>query len=392
VNRPAALDETDFALLPVQDVEIPRLHETLAEIRSGARVQRVRFAGQPSWMVTRYADVMAVLRDETHFSSRALHEANSFPIMGRNLMGMEGEEHRVHKALVSVPFRREVVRRYVEPVLRPICHQLIDRFERRGQADLVAEFTRGFPMAVICKLLGLPVDDEPLFQRYAMALIAYAFVPSEAIEARERFTEYLAPLLDRRRREPGDDLLSALAHAEVEGARLTDEEVMTYIRVLFATGTDTTYNAVGSLVHALLTHPDALRAAGSSAAARAAAIEELVRWNGPVAVLPRICPHDADLFGTAVPAGATVLMALAAANRDPDVFDDPDTFDISRPPGGHVAFGFGEHFCLGAWLARAEMDVAVEILLDRLPRLRLESEPRFVGAVLRGPDRLLVTF
>lgn len=389
---PAAIEDLDFALLPVQDVEIPRLHETLAEIRASTRVQQVRFAGQPSWMVTRYADVMAVMRDERRFSSRALHEANSFPIMGRNLMGMEGEEHRVHKALVSVPFRREVVRRYVEPVLRPTCHQLIDRFERRGEADLVAEFTKGFPMAVICKLLGLPIDDEPLFQRYAMALIAYAFVPAEAVEAKARFTEYLAPLLERRRREPGDDLLSELAHAEVEGARLSDEEVMTYIRVLFATGTDTTYNAVGSLLHALLTHPGALAAVRAGTEARAAAIEELVRWNGPVAVLPRVCPEDTDLLGAKVPAGATVLMALAAANRDPAVFDHPDVFDLSRPSGGHVAFGFGEHFCLGAWLARAEMDVAVEVLLDRLPGLRLEAEPRFVGAVLRGPDRLRVTF
>jgi cytochrome P450 len=385
-------EEIDFALLPSQDIEIPRFHRVMREAREAGRVQPVRFAGMPSWMVTHHDDVVDVLKDEVHFSSRALHEANSFPVMGRNVMGMEGEEHRVNKALVSGPFRREAVRRYIEPVLRPLCHQLIDGFAGRGEADLVAEFTKGFPLAVICRLLGLPVSDEANFQRYAMALIAFAFVPEEALDAAAKFNVYLGPLLEQRRAHPGDDLLSQLAVGELGDARLTDEEVMTFVRVIFATGTDTTYNAVGSLIHALLTHPETVEPVRQDASARAAAIEELVRWNGPVGVLPRICPADVDLLGQPVPAGSTVLVGLASANRDPAVFDRPDDFDIERDLSGHIAFGFGQHFCLGAWLARAEMDVAIEVLLERLPGLKLTEEPRFIGAVLRGPDRLPVTF
>jgi cytochrome P450 len=364
----------------------------MTEARQAGRIQAVRFAGMPSWMVTRHADVIDVLKDEVHFSSEALHEANSFPVMGRNLMGMEGEEHRVNKALVSGPFRREAVRRYIEPVLRPLCHQLIDAFAGRGEADLVAEFTKGFPLAVICRLLGLPVEDEADFQRYAMALIAFAFVPEEALDAAAKFNVYLGPLLEQRRDNPGDDLLSQLAVGELAGQRLTDEEVMTFVRVIFATGTDTTYNAVGSLIHALLTHPETVDPVRRDPEARAAAIEELVRWNGPVGVLPRICPNDVELLGQAIPAGSTLLAGLASANRDPSVFAHPDEFDIERDMAGHIAFGFGQHFCLGAWLARAEMDVAIEVLLERLRGLRLMEEPRFIGAVLRGPDRLRVTF
>jgi cytochrome P450 len=385
-------EEIDFALLPSQDIEIAGFHQVMTEARQAGRIQPVRFAGMPSWMVTRHADVIDVLKDEVHFSSKALHEANSFPVMGRNLMGMEGDEHRVNKALVSGPFRREAVRRYIEPVLRPLCHQLIDGFAERGEADLVAEFTKGFPLAVICRLLGLPVEDEANFQRYAMALIAFAFVPEEALDAAAKFNVYLGPLLEQRREHPGDDLLSQLAVGDLAGQRLTDEEVMTFVRVIFATGTDTTYNAVGSLIHALLTHPETVDPVRRDPAARAAAIEEVVRWNGPVGVLPRICPNDVELMGQAIPAGSTLLIGLAAANRDPSVFAHPDEFDIERDMAGHIAFGFGQHFCLGAWLARAEMDVAIEVLLERLRGLRLVEEPRFIGAVLRGPDRLPVTF
>ena len=213
------LADIDFALLPNQGIEVAGFHALMRTLRERERITPVTFAGLPSWLVTHHRDVLDVLNDETRFSSRALHEANSFPVMGRNVMGMEGEEHRVHKALVSPPFRRAVVQASsVEPVLRPLCHDLVDRFVARGEADLVAEFTKGFPLAVICRLLGLPVEDEATFSRWAMALISYAFVTRGAPAASARFTAS-CPLLEERRRHPGDDLLSMLATAEVEGVR-----------------------------------------------------------------------------------------------------------------------------------------------------------------------------
>jgi cytochrome P450 len=387
------VSDVDFALLPNQGIEVPDFHELMRTLRERERVTPVTFAGQPSWLVTGHRDVVDVLNDERRFSSRALHEANSFPVMGRNVMGMEGEEHRVHKSLVSTPFRRGIVQSsYVEPVLRPLCHELVDRFVDRGEADLVREFTKGFPLAVICRLLGLPVDDEATLSRWAMALISYAFVPEESMEASQRFNEFLGPLIEQRRREPGDDLLSMLATAEVDGVRLTDEQALSFVRVIFAAGTDTTYNAVGSLLHALLVTPGALERVSADRALLPQAVEELLRWDGPIGVLPRILPGDVDHLGHHMPAGSTILVGLASANRDPELFDDPDTFDLDRNPQGHIAFGFGQHFCLGAHLARAEMVVAIDVLLDRLRHLRLAAPPRFIGTVVRGPESLSVTF
>jgi cytochrome P450 len=381
----------DFALLPSQGIEIPDYHARMAQLRARERITPVTFAGQPSWLVTHHADVLDLLEDETRFSSRALHEANSFPVMGRNVMGMEGDEHRLHKALVSPPFRRgHVQAHYVEPILRPLCHELIDRFADRAEVDLVAEFTKGFPLTVIARLLGLPIEDEKKFSRWAMALIAYAFVPEEAREAARHFDAFLAPLLAERRRRTGDDLLSRLAHAEVEGVRLSDELALSFVRVIFAAGTDTTYNAVGSLIHALLRHPEALERVRADRTLLPAAVEEMLRWNGPIGVLPRILPAEAEFLGQTLPAGSTILAGLSAATRDPEVFSDPDRFDLDRTHKSQLAFGFGQHFCLGAHLARAELVVALDVLLDRLPRLRLLEEPRFVGCVIRGPDQLRV--
>ncbi len=392
--RASSLDATDleFALLPSQGIEIPRYHERMRGFRERERITPVTFSGKPSWLVTHHADVLDLLQDEERFSSRALHEANSFPVMGRNVMGMEGEEHRLHKALVSPPFRRGLVAsRYVDPILRPLCHELIDRFAARPEVDLVAEFTRGFPLTVIAKLLGLPIEDEQQFSRWAMALISHAFVPDEAREAAHHFNRFLTPLLAERRRTPGDDLLSLLAHAEVEGIRLTDDLALSFVRVIFAAGTDTTYNAVGSLLHALLTHPDALARVRADLTLLPAAVEELLRWNGPIGVLPRILPADTEFLGQKMPAGSTILAGLSAATRDPAVFHDPDRFDIDRSQRNQLAFGFGQHFCLGAHLARAELVVALEVLLERLPKLRLLEEPRFLGCVIRGPERLRVS-
>lgn len=384
----------ELGLVPTQGVEVPDFHALMAELRRDAsRVAIVDFAGRPAPLVTRHDDVVALLRDEARFSSRLLHEANSFPVMGRNLMGMEGEEHRRKKALIAPAFRLARVRKRVESDLRPLCHALVDRFAARGEADLVAEFTKGFPLAVICRLLGVPVADEADYQRWAMALISYAILPDEAALASKRFSEALGPLLAARRAEPRDDLLSDLARAELDGLRLADEEIFAFVRALFAAGTDTTYNAMGALLHALLTHPDALARVREDPAARPVAVAELLRWNGPVGVLPRICAADTELHGAPVAAGQTVLAGLASANRDEAVHREADRFDLDRSDTDTLYFGVGDHFCVGAALARSELEVALDVVLERLEAIELRDEAiRFPGCILRGPEALPVRF
>ncbi len=385
--------QLDFALVPPQGIEIPAFHELLAELREEAPTATVRYAGQETQLVLRYDDILAVLRNEAEYSSRLLHEQASFPVMGRNVMGMEGVEHAQHRKLVKPPLQYGyVMEHYVEPILRPLCDDLVSQFIDNGEADLVADFTRKFPLTVISKLLGLPIEDEQTFSEWAMALISFAFVPEESQRAAALFDGYLRPLLAERRAKPSDDLLSHLIRAETDGQRLTDEEILAFIRVLFAAGTDTTYNAVGSLLHALLTHPDVLERVRKDPELRPAAIEELLRWNGPVGVLPRITAHDVNLHGKTIEAGQYMIMAIASANRDPRVFERPADFNIDRRENHHIAFGFGVHFCLGAHLARAELRVALDAILERLQDLQLIAEPTFCGSVLRGPDCLPVTF
>jgi cytochrome P450 len=384
--------EIDFALLPLAGCEIPDFHELMAELRQNRPVAPVRFHGGVAFVITRHADVVEAFCEEEIFSPRATQEANTFPVMGRNLMGMEGEEHRVKRALVSPAFRRKLMPNAMEQLLRPLCHRLVDGFADRGTADLVAEFNRQLPLTVIARMLGIPADDEADLKRWALALISYPWDPEGALAASAEFTAYLAPLLTARRREPGDDLISTLVCAEVEGERLSDEEIYAFLRLLFPAGADTTYLALGSLVHGLLTHPDAMERVLADPKDRPAAVDEAVRWECPTSLLPRLCPVDAEFRGEKIPAGSPVLLGISPANRDPAVFDDPDRFDIARDTRAHVGFGHGRHFCLGSHLARAEMTAALDVLLERLPNLRLAGETRMLGAILRGPDALPVAF
>jgi cytochrome P450 len=219
-----------------------------------------------------------------------------------------------------------------------------------------------------------------------------------ALRCSQEFVAFVQSILTARRDDPGDDLLSTLAVTEVEGERLGDEEIFDFLRLLFPAGADTTYLGLGSTIHALLTHPDQLALVLEDPGTRCrAAAEEGIRLDPPTAWIPRRCPHDLEWEGLAVPAGASVLLGVMAANRDPAVFPDPDRFDVLRAPTGVMTFGFGTHFCLGAHLARAELDVALRVLLERLPGLRLTDTEgvRITGTIhhlLRGPNRLPVAF
>jgi cytochrome P450 len=387
-TRAQLVSEHDFAL------DVPDFHDELSRLRREHPVAFVPFHGGTAYLLTSYRDVERAFLDEATLPAEAAYRLHSEPVMGRTLQCMTGREHTRNRALVFPAFRARLMPDYVDPILAPAAHRLIDQFVERGHADLVTEFTKQYPFTVITRLLGIPPRNEGDIQRWALALLTYPWDPDNALAASREFTEYLTPIVASRRENPGDDLISTLATAIVDGEQLSDEEIFSFIRVLFPAGADTTYLGLGSLLYALMTHPDAMDRVRRDPESRRLAIEEALRWQPPVSLMPRFAPVDTDQFGSLIPAGSHVLFGIAAANRDPAVFADPDRFDIDRENKGTLTFGFGMHFCVGAHLARAELATALDVVLERLDDLQLvaDAPTRFVGSVLRGPDTLPVTF
>jgi cytochrome P450 len=279
-------------------------------------------------------------------------------------------------------------------LVRRVAHELIDPITERGTADLVSEFTFTYPLRVIAHIIGIPIDDFHSFHQMALDLISIADDPQKGIDAARQLAEYLSPIIAERRSEPRNDLLSKLVHSEVDGHRLTEQEIVNFLRLLLPAGADTTYRLIGSTLYALLTHRDQLDEVLVDRSRLLLAIEETLRWESPVQYVSRETTEDVELGGTLLPAGSMLFVCLGSANRDESHFDDPDRFDLQRRADDHVAFGFGPHFCAGSHLARMEASVALGALLDRLPDLRLDptQEAQVVGVAFRSPDRLPVLF
>ena len=390
---PTLDDDYDYML-----AEPPDLLERLRRLRETKPAAWVKTFGQPTVMFTSYALVDAAFRDEETFPSSAFYGRTVTEVLGRNMQCMEGEEHRRHRALVSPFFRAKNMNAVVASLLEPVAHELIDRFEARGEADLVAEFTKLYPVKIILRLLGLPQTADEDVARWAIGMLDIQNHFDHALRCSKEFMAFVQPILAERRVSPGDDLLSSLATEEFEGERLSDEAIFNFLRLLFPAGADTTYLGLGSAIFALLTHPEELaRVRGDLAGECRWAAEEALRWSPPVALQLRANPRDVVWNGTAIPGGTPLIFATLAANRDPEEFPDPDRFDVARRPKAICTFGRGPHFCLGAHLARAEMDYALRVLLERLPRLRLvpDSGAKITASiipVLRGPNRLPVRF
>jgi cytochrome P450 len=387
------MPDVDFGVSPYLGQEIPDLHERLAELRTTRGVACLRMTPFEDGVYTllRHRDVEFAVKDEQYFSKAEAFRLLTFPIMGPNMQGYDGTEHTQLRQLVSPAFRRTVVGRYVEPILRPVAEELVDGFVDRGECDLTAEFTKQYPMRITNRLLGIPPDDEERMTRWAVALIGLD-VDESSFTAKQEFTDYVLPLLDQRRHHPGDDILSALVSEEVDGQRLSDEDVLGFLRLLYPAGVDTTWLAMGSLLAAVGTRPDLHERLRANEEDRAWAVEETLRWEPPVGLEPRMVVADIEVSGVTIPAGSMIRLSIPSANRDPDEFADPDVWDLDRHPTTHLAFGLGRHFCLGAFLARAELQVGLEVLLRRLPGLHLTEDPRMVGSVLRGPMHVNVAW
>ncbi len=348
----------------------------------------------PIFTVLSHETVSEVLRDGERFSSKA-YEHTMGLVMGRTILQMDEPEHRRYRALVQKAFTMKALERWERDLIRPVVTDHVERFAARGHADLRRELTFPFPVTVIAGMLGLHEKDLEDFQRWAVELISIGFDFQRSVQASKVLGEYLAGLVAERRADPRDDLTSVLAHAELDGNRLSDDEIIGFLRLLLPAGAETTYRSLSNLIFALLTHTDQLEALRGDRSLLDAAIEEALRWEPPLTGIIRQCTRDTELAGVRIPEGSMIGVCLAAANHDESRYENPDAFDIFRPLKQSMEFGFGAHRCLGMHLARSETRVAIETLLDRFPDLHLDPEAEDVhitGLIFRTPTALPVRF
>jgi cytochrome P450 len=383
-------------------MQVENVHERLREAQAKHRVMTgnpfadisSHQAGDLGVTVLGYDECQTVLTHPDTFSS-SIYDQVMGPVMGRTLLELEGAEHRASRALVSPSFRSALLQRWRSELVEVVVHELIDRFAPRGRAELAREFTFAFPVQVIARIMGLPRQEYVRFQRLSIELLNVVYDWDCGIAASASLKTYFKEVLAERRRNPQDDLISTLAESEIDGVRLTDDEIFAFLLLILPAGVETTYRASGNLLVALLTEPalwDALRA---DRGMLRGAFEEALRWEPPITTVVRRAVRDCELGGVAIPAGTHVSVSVAAANRDPMRYPDPDRFDPTRRNIAHLTFGGGPHLCLGMHLARMEGTVAINALLDRLPDLRLDSNappPHVVGVAFRSPAALPVEF
>src|SRR2546425_10365220 len=339
-----------------------------------------RHEGLPVVPVSRHGDCQAILRDPQAWSSAFPPPPGFAPEdVPRSMLVMDPPEHTRLRGLVSLAFTPRRVRQ-LAPRIEAIAHELLDGALARREVDLVEALTYPLPVVVIAELIGVPAEDRAQFRAWSNAIVAplgtvfFEVAPPERVatlrRVRGELEAYFVRLVEARRREPRDDLLSALVAAELQGSRLSFAELLAMLILLLVAGNETTTHLIGNAVLALLAHPDALAALRADPSRVPAAVEEVLRFSSPVQMDPRLATREAQLQGVAVAAGEVVLCWLGSANRDEAVFEHPDVFDIGREQKPDVAFGFGPHYCLGASLATLEAEVALRVLLERTRRLR----------------------
>lgn len=368
------------------------------------------------WVLTRYADCLAVLR-HPHASSDA-RNSSSFQDFFENMNGEDAEaladmrrlrpflfmdppDHTRLRGLVAKAFTPRVVEG-LRPRVQELVDELLDAVAERGDMELIEDLAYPLPVRVISEMLGVPAEDHETFKGWsrelARSLDPDFMVPADVLERRRQavlaFHDYFRGLIAERRARPSGDLLSALIAAEDEGHRLTEDEVLSTCTLLLVAGHETTVNLIGNGMLALLRHPDELARLRNDPSLARSGVEELLRYDPPVTMTARIAMEDIEVGGITVEAGAQVILLLGAANRDPAQFHDPDRLDLARPDNHHVAFGHGIHFCLGAPLARVEGQIAFTEVARRIPDLELAAdEPEYKeNIVLRGLASLPLQF
>ncbi|MDH2427279.1 cytochrome P450 [Sphaerisporangium sp. TRM90804] len=361
-------------------------------------------------VLSRYEDVTRALRG--HPFTNECYAWQVEPVHGdRTIIQMDGAEHAGHHKMFGPALRGRDLHERVIPSIELAAAELIDRFEEAGEVDLVGDFAKWLPINVMATLLGLPDEDRPRFQRWYTALMARMsnFGQDEEVEragsaARAELDAYLTPIIHERRDKPGTDLLSSLCAAEHQGEAMSDRQVLAYCSMLLAAGGETAASAISGTMFNLVRHPGQLKAVRADRGLVDRAHVETLRRDSPIQLILRHAAEDVEMAGGVIPAGSSVACVIAAANRDGGRFADPGAFDLFRSEidpgidftagGAIVTFGRGRHFCLGAMLARAEVGIAVNRLLDAMPDVRLAEDARPVetGVFTRGLVSLPVVF
>jgi cytochrome P450 PksS len=384
----------------------------LARLRSEEPIHRTTLPDKtktPVWLVTRYADVYALLKDERFPKDRrsALTPEQirklpwvppMFRPLERNMLDLDGTDHTRLRALVHKAFTPRLVEQ-MRARVQTLADELLEGVARRHEMDLLNDYALPLPMTIITEILGVPTSDRHKFHKWSKAVVALSSPnPTvRVIPAIWMFIRYLRRFFKVRRRDPQDDLASALIQAEEAGDKLSEDELLAMVFLLLIAGHETTVNLIGSGVLALLEHPDQMERLRREPSLIKPAVEELLRYTAPVFMsTERYAREDATIHGVTIPRGEMTFGVIGSANRDETVFENPDQLDITREPNKHLSFGQGIHFCLGAPLARMEAQIAVNTLLNRMPDLRLKVSPDSLrwrpSMILRGLDSLPVLF
>jgi cytochrome P450 len=369
------------------------------QLRSASPV--LHFDAPDMWMIFDHDGVKRALYDHDAFSSAVIPPTGGAPEW---LVFLDPPRHTKLRALVTRAFTPRSIAG-LEPRIRELSRDLLDGVIERGEMDLATEYAGPLPAMVIAEMIGIPIADQPRFLRWSEVILnlSYAITGGEEAEiagrehaaVKDEIQAYITGMLHDRRDAPRDDLLTRLALAEVDGERLTEEEILGFFQLLLAAATETTTNLVDNAILCFLDHPAELARLRAAPELLSSAIEEVLRYRSPGQIMFRQTRRDVAMHGQVIPAGKFVLAMIGSANRDPKHFTYSDRFDITRDPNPHIAFGHGIHFCIGSALSRLEARVALSDLLARLRGLRLASsapwEPRKALHV-HGPARLPIRF
>ena len=357
------------------------------------------------WLVTGYPDAKALLADprlsKDNARARELFEARTTATGGSafasslaaHMLNSDPPDHTRLRKLVNKAFTARTVSR-LRPRIEQIADDLLDQVARAGSVDLLESFAFPLPITVISELLGVPGEDRDSFRRWSNTIVSAAS-PQQLQQSSTEMAAYLSALITAKRAHPTQDLLSDLTHVSDEGDRLSEVELISMAFLLLVAGHETTVNLIGNGVLALLEHPDQLAALRADRSLLPGAIEEFLRFEGPVNIATlRFTTEPVRVREVEIPAGEFVMVSLLAANRDGERFADPDRLDITRPTGGHLAFGHGIHYCVGAPLARLEAEIALGKLLDRFGEITIDGEPAALqwrdSTLMRGLETLPV--
>ncbi len=384
----------------------PRLAELLAAgpvYRGDVLVEHLGFASSmltawpegPPITILGYEESRRALLDADHFSSR-VYDRGSVKTMGTGAINsLDPPEHEIHRQIVQAAFSKRTMSRWEHEIAGPLVDErLSDDYVARGESELIRDFCRGYPISVIHHILGLPRENLTQMHQWAVGLLLYRTQLDIAVLCAERIKDLVAEHVALRHEQPRDDMISTLCHARLsDGSGMTDTEIVTFLRTFINAGSETTASAVGSLFWHLLTNRDQLDLVRSDRGLIGPAIDESLRLEPPLGMTWRLCVSDVELGGVEIKAGSPVAVCVAAANRDPRHFEQPDRFDVRRRGKANITFGFGRHICLGQHVARMELKVALNKFLDRLPRLRLDDDaptPGLRGFLFRAPRSLPV--